>query len=65
MTRKINAEPNYTILQNAKEISRIEKEITQFTPKTEVTIEGSSEIATGRIVEWYPTLVDSGFGDPE
>ena len=54
MSRKINVEPNYSILQNPKEISRIEKEITQFTPKTEVTIEGSSEIVTGRIIEWFP-----------
>jgi len=54
MTRKVHAEPNYSLLQNPKEIARIEKEITQFTPKTEVTIEGSSEIVTGRIVEWFP-----------
>lgn len=54
MTRKIHAEPNYTLLNNAREISRIEKEITQFQPKTEVTIEGSSDLATGKIHEWFP-----------
>jgi hypothetical protein len=54
MSRKIHEEPNYTILKNEKEISRIEKEITQFKPKTEVTIEGLSDIAVGRIFEWYP-----------
>ena len=55
MSRKIHTEPNYHILQNEKEIARIEKEITQFHPKTEVTIEGMSEIATGKIMEWFPT----------
>ena len=54
MSRKIHVEPNFTILKNEREISRIEKEITQFSPKAEVTIEGSSEIATGRIIEWFP-----------
>lgn len=54
MTRKINAEPNYTVLKNEKEMSRIEKEISQMQPKAEITIEGSSEIAHGKIVEWYP-----------
>lgn len=54
MTRKINSEPNYTVLQNEREISRIEKEITQCMPKTEVTIEGSGDLAHGKIVEWYP-----------
>lgn len=54
MTRKVHSEPNYTLLQNPKEMARIEKEITQFQPKTEVTVEGLSEIASGRITEWYP-----------
>ncbi len=54
MSRKIHAEPNYTLLQNPREITRIEKEMNQFHPKVEVTIEGSSEIASGKIVEWYP-----------
>jgi hypothetical protein len=54
MTRKIHVEPNYSLLQNSKEMARIEKEITQFRPKAEITIEGSSEIAVGRITEWYP-----------
>ena len=54
MSRKVNVEPNFALLQNAKDISRIEKEITQMQPKTEVSIEGSSELATGRIIEWFP-----------
>lgn len=54
MTRKVHTEPNYAIMTNEKEIARIEKEITQFRPKVEITIEGSEEIAHGRIVEWFP-----------
>ncbi len=54
MTRKVHSEPNFSILKNEREISRIEKEITQFQPKTEVTIEGLSEMATGKIIEWFP-----------
>jgi len=54
MSRKVHVEPNFGILKNEREIARIEKEISQFTPKVEVTIEGLSEIATGRITEWYP-----------
>lgn len=54
MTRKVHSEPTYTLIQNDKVMSRIEKEITQTRPKAEITIEGLSDIAHGKIVEWFP-----------
>lgn len=53
MSRKSDDGPNYALLKDERELARIEKEIIQYEPKVEVTIEGSKEVATGRIVEWH------------
>jgi len=54
MSRKVQLGSNYQQIKKASDISRIETEIVRMHPKTEVTIEGASDIAKGRIVEWFP-----------
>jgi hypothetical protein len=54
MSRRVQIGANYKLIQKATELKRIESEILRMHPKTEVTIEGSSEIAKGKIVEWFP-----------
>ncbi len=52
--RRIQVGANYKLIQKATELRRIEAEILRMPPKTEVTIEGTNEIAKGKIIEWFP-----------
>ncbi len=52
--RKANYSPSYSQINEPEKERLIHAEMKKFKPKVEVTLSGGSEIATGRIVEWFP-----------
>ena len=52
--RKARLSPSYTQIDTPSKTRLIHAEIKKFKPRVEVTRSGGSEIATGRIVEWFP-----------
>lgn len=53
-SRKINEAPSFTLIESLKEKKQIEMEMKKIVPLAEISIEGLSDIAKGRIVEWDP-----------
>ena len=51
-TRKEDSSPSFSQIENEKERSSLIKEIQKLNPKVEVSLEGVSEVAHGRIIEW-------------
>jgi|GEM_PF-3157125 len=45
--------PTFALVEKNSERTSIEREIAKVKPRVEVTIEGMTEIALGRIVEWH------------
>ena len=52
--RRVHLAPNYSEVEDKKELTRVMKEIQRFKPRVEVTLTGGTEIAKGRITEWHP-----------
>ena len=53
--RRIEEKPSFAEVDSVIERDKLLKEILKIKPKVEVSIEGHSEIAKGRIIEWSTT----------
>lgn len=53
-SRRIHLAPTFQLIHEGKEMLAIEREIAKLKPETEITLEGMTEIAKGKIVEWHP-----------
>ncbi len=51
-SRRFDMEPSYKVVDSAKDRLNIEKEIMRILPGVEVSLEGSSEISVGQIIDW-------------
>ena len=52
-TRKVHLAPTYAAVDSKKKLDILEKEIVRLKPEVEVTLAGGSDVAKGRIVEWF------------
>ena len=53
MSRTTHTSPTFQLLETETEINALAREIQKIKPKVEVTVEGRSELAKGRIIEWH------------
>ena len=53
--RVVNESPSFALIQKPDEIAGIIKEIERLKPKAEITLEGSGELASAKIIGWDPT----------
>jgi hypothetical protein len=51
-TRRIQESPSLVLIENLKELNQVQLEIQKMAPKTEVSVEGLSQMAHGKIVSW-------------
>lgn len=54
-SKRFETGPSFTLIELMKERIQIEKEIIKVNPEIEVSLEGLSELATGRFVDWDAT----------
>jgi hypothetical protein len=51
---RTNEKPSYAEITELPEREKLQKEIQKIKPRVEISIEGLSEVAKGRIVDWNP-----------
>jgi c-di-GMP-binding flagellar brake protein YcgR len=54
MTYQVKQKPSHEILENEQDLLNVAREISRMKPEVEVTLAGSSEMARGKITEWFP-----------
>jgi hypothetical protein len=52
ITRKLFTAPTYALIDNSKIRNRIVLEIRRLKPEVEVSVEGCSDLARGKIIDW-------------
>jgi hypothetical protein len=51
----VHLSPTYTLIETDRDLVAIEREIAKVKPVSEITLEGLTEIAKARIIEWHPS----------
>ena len=53
-TRRVDEKPSFAEVSDPMDREKLQKEIQKIRPGVEVSIEGHSEVAKGRIIDWNP-----------
>jgi hypothetical protein len=54
-TRRVHSTPTFALIESEKELESVVREMQKVKPGVEITIEGMTEIAKGKILEWHPS----------